>query len=76
VLFVDWSKGGNHFRRRRKYGASFYHLMFRDETADAMQGGKIRWALRRINYAFGEEFTYYNRANNRQGYEIVDVKKE
>ncbi len=38
--------------------ASFYHLMFRDDT-DAMKGGKIRWALRRIRGAFGIEFDYY-----------------
>jgi hypothetical protein len=55
--------------------ASFYHLMFRDEKADAMKGGKIRWALRRIHYAFGEEFNYFNRANNSRGYEIVDANK-
>jgi hypothetical protein len=56
--------------------ASFYHLMFRDETADAMKGGKIRWALRRVHYAFGEEFNYFNRADNGRGYEIVDVNKK
>lgn len=41
-----------------------------------MNGGKIRWALRRINCAFGEEFNYFNRANNSRGYEIVDVNKK
>jgi hypothetical protein len=55
--------------------ASFYHLTFRDENADGTKGGKIPWALRRIHYAFGEEFNYFNRANNSRGYETVDVHK-
>lgn len=55
--------------------ASFYHLMFRDAHADSMQGGKIRWALRRLHHTFGEEFTYFNKADNNKGYETVDVNK-
>ena len=55
--------------------ASFYHLMFRDENADGMNGKKIRSALRRVHYAFGEEFNYFNRANNKQGYAKVDIGK-
>jgi hypothetical protein len=55
--------------------ASFYHLMFRDPQADSIQGGKIRWALRRLHHAFGEEFAYFNKADNDNGYETVDVNK-
>ena len=43
--------------------ASFYHLMFRDDF-DAMKGGKIRWALRRIRAAFGIQFDYYKPHGN------------
>jgi hypothetical protein len=53
--------------------ASFYHLMFRDPAIDAMKGGKIRWALRRIRHAFGIEFDYFKRIDGRRGYTRVDI---
>jgi hypothetical protein len=53
--------------------ATFYHLMFHDPEAKAMKGGKIRWALRRVHYAFAEEFDYFTRAQTAKGYRKVDV---
>lgn len=55
--------------------ASFYHLMFRDPEIDRMKGGKIRWALRRIRYAFGIEFNYFRREDTKKGYSKVDIDK-
>jgi hypothetical protein len=53
--------------------ATFYHLAFRDEDELKLVGGKIRWALRRINYSFGQEFRYYRRING--GWKQEDVEK-
>jgi len=38
--------------------ATFYHLAFRDGD-DELLGGKIRWALRRVKNAYGNEFEYF-----------------
>jgi hypothetical protein len=56
--------------------ASFYHLMFRDPESDAMKGGKIRWALRRIRYAFGIEFDYFRRDDTKQRYSKVNINEK
>jgi len=56
--------------------ASFYHLMFRDPEAEAMKGGKIRWALRRIRYAFGIEFDYFKKTDGPTEYSRVDIKQK
>lgn len=56
--------------------ASFYHLMFRDPEADAMKGGKIRWALRRAKKAFDIEFDYFRRIDAAPGYAHVDVDEK
>jgi hypothetical protein len=53
--------------------ASFYHLAFRDKDETKLQGGKIRWALRKVHFAFQEEFRYYSRAGTE--WERVDVEK-
>jgi hypothetical protein len=53
--------------------ATFYHLAFRDEGELKLIGGKIRWALRRINYSFGQEFRYYRRTKG--GWEQEDIQK-
>ncbi len=53
--------------------ASFYHLAFRDEGELRLLGGKIRWALRRIQRSFGEEFHYYRKARN--GWKREDIEK-
>lgn len=53
--------------------AAFYHLMFRDPAMDAMRGGKIRWALRRIRHAFGIEFDYFKRSDRPPGYTRVAI---
>ena len=55
--------------------ASFYHLMFRDGD-DAMKGGRIRWALRRVRSAFQKEFDYFKTASSKEGYERVDIDKK
>jgi hypothetical protein len=44
--------------------ATFYHLAFRDEGELKLLGGKIRWALRRVNRSFGQEFRYYRRTES------------
>jgi hypothetical protein len=54
--------------------ASFYHLMFRDPEVDAMKGGKIRWALRRIRHAFGIEFDYFKKIDGSPRYTRVDIE--
>lgn len=56
--------------------ATFYHLMFRDPQADAMTGGKIRWALRRARRAFGVEFDYFRRTDSSIGYSRVDINEK
>lgn len=56
--------------------ASFYHLMFRDPTVDAMKGGKIRWALRRTRYAFGIEFDYFRKVGGSSGYSHVNIDEK
>jgi len=53
--------------------ASFYHLAFRDEGELRLLGGKIRWALRRIQKSFGEEFHYYRKTRN--GWKQEDIEK-
>lgn len=53
--------------------ATFYHLAFRDEEELKLVGGKIRWALRRVNYSFGQEFRYYRRING--GWKQEDIEK-
>jgi hypothetical protein len=53
--------------------ATFYHLAFRDEDELKLVGGKIRWALRRVNYSFGQEFRYYRRVNG--GWKQEDIEK-
>jgi len=55
--------------------ASFYHLMFRDKDQNKMTSGKISWALRRIHYAFQEEFDYFTRADNPRGWKKVVVDR-
>ena len=54
--------------------ATFYHLMFRDPEIHAMMGGRIRWGLRRVRYAFQREFDYF-RPSGTRGYEKVDVEE-
>lgn len=56
--------------------ASFYHLMFRDPSADAMKGKKIRSALRRIRHAFGIEFDYFKKSDTPAGYSLVDIDEK
>lgn len=53
--------------------ATFYHLAFRDEGELRLVGGKIRWALRRVNYSFGEEFRYYRKVG--KGWRQEDINK-
>ncbi len=53
--------------------ASFYHLVFRDDD-DALLGGKIRWVLRRIRYAFGIQFDYYRCTSKGVVRVDIDVK--
>jgi hypothetical protein len=53
--------------------ASFYHLAFRDEGELRLLGGKIRWALRRIQKSFGEEFHYYRKT--RSGWKQEEIEK-
>jgi hypothetical protein len=53
--------------------ATFYHLAFRDEDELKLVGGKIRWALRRVNYSFGQELRYYRRVNG--GWKQEDIEK-
>jgi hypothetical protein len=53
--------------------ASFYHLAFRDEGELKLLGGKIRWALRRVNRSFGQEFHYYRRTET--GYRKEDIQR-
>jgi hypothetical protein len=53
--------------------ASFYHLAFRDEEESKLLGGKIRWALRRVKYSFGEEFHYYRKAKG--GWRQEDIER-
>jgi hypothetical protein len=53
--------------------ATFYHLAFRDKDELKLIGGKIRWALRRVNYSFGQEFRYYRRIEG--GWEQEDIQK-
>ena len=50
--------------------------MFRDPAVDAMKGGKIRWALRRIRYAFGVEFDYFKKTDGGSGYSHVNIDKK
>jgi hypothetical protein len=53
--------------------ASFYHLAFRDGEK-ALLGGKIRWVLRRVRYAFSIEFGYFTSTKN--GFKEVDIEKK
>ena len=54
--------------------ASFYHLAFRDEAELRLLGGKIRWALRKTQRSFGEEFHYYRKT--RSGWKREDIEKQ
>jgi hypothetical protein len=53
--------------------ASFYHLASRDEKESKLLGGKIRWALRRVQHSFGQEFRYYRTAKG--GWKQEDIEK-
>jgi len=53
--------------------ASFYHLAFRDEQEPKLLGGKIRWALRRVNHSFGQEFLYYRKTEG--GWRQEEIEK-
>jgi hypothetical protein len=61
--------------------ASFCHLMFRDPETDAMKGGKIRWALRRVRDAFAgdglrSEFSYAMPIDIEKQYRWVDINQK
>jgi len=53
--------------------ASFYHLMFRDETRSKMTSKRIASALRRIHHTFRREFVYFTRADNERCWDLIDV---
>jgi hypothetical protein len=53
--------------------ALFYHLASRDEGEARLLGGKIRWALRRVNRSFGQEFHYYRKFDH--GWRKEDIRR-
>jgi hypothetical protein len=56
--------------------ASFYHLMFRDETRSKMTSKRIASALRRIHHAFRREFVYFTRADNERCWDPIEVNRK
>ena len=54
--------------------ATFYHLIFRDLDDGGMKGGKIRWALRRLEKTFGKRFAYFRPGETLDGVSKVNVK--